>query len=81
MEFGTGDGIPDGSPDFGAVINRHTLVNPKFQRSWFNVKKARGEAEALGEYLPHVINLREKARFEALGCPVDTSKFTAMIKR
>lgn len=81
MEFGTGDGIPGGSKDFGAVINRHTLVNPNFQHSWFNVKKVHGEAEALGPYLPHVINLHDKARFEALGCPVDTSKFTAMVKR
>jgi hypothetical protein len=81
MEYGTGDGIPGGSKDFGAVINRHTLVNPKFQNSWFNVKKVHGESEALGPYLPHVINLHDKARFEALGCPVDTSKFTAMVKR
>jgi hypothetical protein len=78
MEYGNGDGIPGGSQDFGAVINRHTLVNPKFRNSWFDVKKVRGEAEALGPYLPHVINLHDKARFEALGCPVDTSKFTAM---
>lgn len=81
LEFGTGDGIPGGSKDFGALLNRHTLVNPKFQNSWFSVKKVRGEAEALGPYLPHVINMRDRARFEALGCPVDTSKFAAMIKR
>ena len=81
MEYGTGDGIPGGSKDFGVVINRHTLVNPKFQNSWFNVKKVHGEAEALGSYLPQVINLHDKARFEALGCPVDTGKFTAMVKR
>jgi len=81
LEFGTGDGIPGGSKDFGALLNRHTLVNPRFQNSWFNVKKVHGEAEALGPYLPHVINLHDQARFEALGCPVDTSKFTAMVKR
>jgi hypothetical protein len=81
MEYGNGDGVPGGSKDFGAVINRHTLVNPKFQNSWFNVKKVRGEVEALGPYLPHVINLHDKARFEALGCPVDTAKFTAMTRR
>ncbi|MDR3453887.1 MAG: hypothetical protein P4L96_14020 [Rhodoferax sp.] len=80
MEYGNGDGIPGGSQDFGAVLNRHTDVNPKFQNSWFNVKKLHGEQEALGAYLPHVINMHEKDRFEALGCPVDTSKFTAMIK-
>jgi hypothetical protein len=81
MEYGTGDGIPGGSTDFGAVINRHTLVNPKFRNSWFDVKKVHGESEALGPYLPHVINLHDKARFEALGCPVDTSRFAAMVKR
>jgi len=81
MEYGNGDGIPGGSKDFGAVINRHTFVNPKFEHSWFNVKKVDSEAEVMGPYLPHVINMHDKARFEALGCPVDTSNFTAMIKR
>ncbi|MBL0089654.1 MAG: hypothetical protein IPP44_24455 [Ideonella sp.] len=81
IEYGNGDGIPGGSPHFGAVINRHTLVNPSFKHSWFDVKSLHGEQQALGEYLPQVINLREKARFEALGCPVDTSKLSAMLKR
>jgi len=81
MEYGNGDGIPGGSQDFGAVINRHTLVNPKFEHSWFNVRKVRGEAEAMGPYLPQVINMHDKARFEALGCPVDSAKFSAMINR
>ena len=80
MEYGNGDGIPGGSADFGVVINRHTLVNPKFQNSWFNVKAVHGEAQALGAYLPRVINLHDKARFESLGCPVDTAKFSAMVK-
>ncbi len=79
MEMGTGDGIPGGSKDFGVVINRHTLVNPKFRQSWFDVKKVGAEAETLGEYLPHVINMHDKARFEALGCPVDTAKFAALV--
>lgn len=78
MEFGTGDGIPGGSQDFGAVINRNTFVNPKFKHSWFDVKRVNGEEEALGAYLPKVINMREKAKFEALGCPVDTAKLAAM---
>jgi hypothetical protein len=81
MEYGNGDGIPGGSQDFGAVINRHTQVNPKFKSSWFDVKKVHGEADALGDYLPHVINMHDQARFEALGCPVDTAKFDSMIKR
>jgi hypothetical protein len=81
MEYGNGDGIPGGSQDFGVVINRHTHVNEKFQNSWFNVKKVHGEAEALGAYLPYVINMHDKTRFEALGCPIDTSKFAAMIKQ
>ena len=78
MEYGTGDGIPGGSPDFGAVINRNTFVNPKFKHSWFDVKRIHGEEEALGAYLPKVINMREKAKFEVLGCPVDTAKLAAM---
>ncbi len=79
MEYGNGDGIPGGSPDFGAIINRHTLVNPEFRHSWFHVARVGSEAEVLGDYLPHVINMHDKTRFEALGCPVDTSRFTAMI--
>jgi hypothetical protein len=78
IEYGTGDGIPGGSPHFGAVINRHTLVDPGFRHSWFDVKNVRGERDAMGEYLPIVFNLYDKARFEALGCPVDTAKFRAM---
>ena len=81
MEYGTGDGIPGGSPDFGVVINRHTLVNPKFKNSWFNVKQVHGEAQALGEYLPRVFNLHDKARFEALGCPVDTRRMLSAMAR
>ena len=80
MEYGNGDGIPGGSKDFGAVINRHTHVNPKFQHSWFDVKQVRGEARALGPYLPHVINLHDRSRFEALGCPVNTAVFAAMVR-
>lgn len=78
MEYGNGDGIPGGSPDFGAVINRHTLVNPAFKNSWFDVKTVHSEVNALGPYLPMVINLHEKARFEALGCPVNTARLAAM---
>lgn len=79
MEHGNGDGIPGGSADDGVVINRRTPVNPKFQQSWFDVKTAHGEADALGDYLPHVINMHEKARFAALGCPLDTGKLAAML--
>lgn len=79
LEYGTGDGIPGGSADYGTVINRHTLVNPDFKHSWFNVTKVGDEAKEMGDYLPHVINLRAKAKFEALGCPVDKAKLAAMI--
>ena len=78
MEYGNGDGIPGGSKDFGVVINRHTHVNPKFEHSWFAVKKPNAEGEIMGDYLPKVLNLHDKARFEALGCPVDTTKLAAM---
>lgn len=81
IEYGNGDGIPGGSPDFGAVVNRHTLVNPGFRHSWFDVKALGSEAQAMGDYLPQVINLREKARFEALGCPVDTARLAALAAR
>lgn len=80
MEWGNGDGIPGGSADYGSIINRHTHVNPKFKQSWFAVQKQNGEAQAMGEYLPYAINMRDKARFEALGCPVDTAKLAAMMR-
>ena len=78
MEYGNGDGIPGGSPDFGGIINRHTQVNPNFRHSWFAVTKPRNEKEVMGDYLPRVINMHEKARFEALGCPVDKVQLAAM---
>jgi hypothetical protein len=80
MEWGNGDGIPGGSQQYGAIINRHTHVNPKFANSWFAVKKPGSEREALGDYLPQLVNLHAKERFEALGCPVDVAKIDAMIK-
>ncbi|MDT8992292.1 hypothetical protein RQP54_15575 [Curvibacter sp. APW13] len=78
MEYGNGDGIPGGSQDFGVLINRHTLVNPGFAQTWFNVKEVGSEAKVMGPYLPTVINLRTRQKFEALGCPVDTSKLATM---
>lgn len=81
MEYGNGDGIPGGSADFGALVNRHTLVSPGFTHSWFAVNRPGAEAQAMGEYLPTVFNLRDKARFEALGCPVDVSKLATAASR
>ncbi|MDP3846514.1 MAG: hypothetical protein Q8R10_08840 [Pseudomonas sp.] len=81
MEYGNGDGVPGGSPDYGSIINRHTGVNPNFKRSWFAVQKPQAENESMGEYLPYVINFREKAKFEALGCPVDKAKILAMTNK
>lgn len=74
MEYGNGDGIPGGSADYGVIINRHTHVNPAFKHSWFAVNRDTPETQAMGEHLPTVFNLRDKARFEALGCPVDTAR-------
>lgn len=71
MEFGNGDGFPSGSPNFAALINRHTQVRGDFQHSWFGVDRPGEERAAMGDYLPHVLNLGDKQRFEALGCPVD----------
>lgn len=81
IEYGNGDGIPGGSADYGSLINRHTVVNPAFKNSWFDVSASNSEKQAMGDYLPYVINMHDKAKFEALGCPVDTGKFTAMVKR
>jgi hypothetical protein len=78
MEYGNGDGIPGGSPNFGGILNRHTQVNPNFKHSWFAVNKPGTEQEVLGDYQVRVINMHEKARFEALGCPVDQSKLATM---
>ena len=80
MEMGTGDGLPGGSSSLGSFMNRHTQVNPNFKTSWFAVTKPHTESKALGDYLPYVVNFHDKARFEALGCPVDKSKIAAMIK-
>jgi hypothetical protein len=79
MEWGNGDGIPGGSSDFGLIINRHTQVNGQFKQSWFAVAKPGTEREVMGDYLPSVLNLKEKSRFEALGCPVDKAKLRSML--
>jgi hypothetical protein len=81
IEYGNGDGVPGGSKDFVFLLNRHTLVNPNFKHSWFGVKKFGSEPEVLGPYMPRVLNMREKAKFEALGCPVDLQKLAAMMKK
>ena len=63
------------------MINRHTLVNNNFKNSWFAVQRPGTEEEAMGDYLPYALNLKEKARFEALGCPVDRSKLLSMLPK
>ncbi|CAG4925105.1 hypothetical protein [Paraburkholderia gardini] len=79
LDFGNGDGMVSGSPDSAILINRHTMINPSFEQSWFAVKKPGTEAQVMGDYLPHVINMREKDRFEALGCPVNTSRLQSVL--
>ncbi|MBV8667377.1 MAG: hypothetical protein JO269_12930 [Burkholderiaceae bacterium] len=74
IEYGNGDGMPGGSAEFGAVINRNTEVNPAFGHSWFAVQKPGAEKQAMGDYLPYLINMKEKENFEALGCPVDKAR-------
>ena len=81
MEWGNGDGIPGGSSSYGSIINRHTHVNANFKKSWFAVERPNAEVSAMGEYLPYVVNFHDKARFEALGCPVDTAKLAGMIEQ
>ena len=78
MEFGNGDGVEGGSPDTMLLVNRVTRVDPSFRHSWFDVTKPGDEARVLGDYQPQVTNLRTKAAFEALGCPVDVKKLGEM---
>jgi len=81
IDMGNGDGMVSGSPNFASIINRHTQVHSDFKQSWFAVTKPGTEKETMGDYLPYVINLKEKVRFEALGCPVDKSKLWAMLPK
>ncbi|MDM0047561.1 hypothetical protein [Variovorax sp. J22R115] len=81
IDAGNGDGMVSGSPDYMMVINRNTLVNPEFKQSWFAVTKPGTEREAMGDYLPYMLNLKNKANFEALGCPVNKRKLYAMLPR
>jgi hypothetical protein len=77
--MGNGDGMVSGSSEFAMVINRHTQVNDQFKQSWFAVAKPGTEQQVMGDYLPYVLNLKETARFESLGCPVDKSKLRSML--
>jgi hypothetical protein len=79
IDAGNGDGLVSGSPQFMFVINRHTQVNPSFRHSWFAVTRPGTERQAMGDYLPYVLNLKETARFESLGCPVDKRKLWSML--
>ena len=49
MEYGNGDGIPGGSQDFGAVINRHTHVNPEVQEQLVRRDEARQRTRSDGQ--------------------------------
>jgi len=81
IDSGNGDGMPSGSANYTFVIDRETMVNPKFKHSWFDVKKTGGEKEARGDYLSYLLNLKTTENFEALGCPVDKKKLWAMLPR
>jgi hypothetical protein len=81
IDMGNGDGVVGGSPDYGVVINRHTLVNDNFKNSWFAVSKPGTERQAMGDYLPYALNMKDKDRFEALGCPVDKSRLWALLPK
>ena len=80
IDMGNGDGMVSGSPNYASVINRHTQVHSDFKHSWFAVTKPGSEKQDMGDYLPYVINMKEKARFEELGCPVDKTKLWAKLK-
>jgi hypothetical protein len=79
LEAGNGDGVVGGSPDFMFIVNRHTQVSDQFKQSWFAVKKPGTEKQVMGDYLPWVINMKTKAAFEALGCPVDKKRLHALL--
>ena len=79
IDFGNGDGVVGGLPDLGYLVNRHTTVNPAFARSWFAVARPGTEREVMGETLPYAVNLKDKAAFEALGCPVDRTAIRAKL--
>lgn len=81
IDFGNGDGLPGGSPNFAQVVNRHTLVSDKFQHSWFAPERPTSVNKAMGEYLPYMINMKEKESFEGLGCPVDKSKIRKFLPK
>lgn len=81
IDMGNGDGMVSGSPNFASLINRHTQVHADFKHSWFAVHQPGAEKTAMGDYLPYVLNLKSKAVFEALGCPVDKSKLWAMLPK
>jgi len=81
LDIGNGDGLLGGSTEFAAVINRHTIVNPSFNHSWFSVKKPGQERDAMKEYLPYLINMKDKIKFEALGCPVDKARISARLPK
>lgn len=80
LNYGNGDGLAGGSPEFASVINRQTIVNPAFRHSWFAVGKPGDEVRAMGDYLPRAINFKDKARFEALGCPVDKTRIASKLR-
>ncbi len=81
MDWGNGDGIVGGSPDYGVVINRNTEPAADFKQSWFAVQREGPERKSMWPYLPYLVNLHDKARFGAFGCPVDTTKIDALIKQ
>ncbi len=81
LDAGNGDNVYGGSPDYMSVINRHTEVKPAFRHSWFAVEKPADAKAAMGDYLPYVINMKDKAAFEQLGCPVDKKKLHALLNQ
>ncbi|MDI9332512.1 MAG: hypothetical protein QM527_14625 [Alphaproteobacteria bacterium] len=72
LEAGHGDAVPGGSKSYAALINRHTLVDPEFKRTWSEVESPRKERQVFGVSRPVVLNQTDKDRFELLGCPVST---------
>ena len=60
-----GDGA--GDPDYGFLIMRNMLVNPRFKRAIQEVEQAGTEPEVMGPYFPRA-RYTSKAAFQKRGC-------------
>jgi len=79
--MGNGDGMVSGSPQLRIADQPPHAGAWRLQTQLVCCDQAWHGKEVMGDYLPYVLNLKTKARFEALGCPVDKSKLWAMLPK